>query len=341
MKRLAVLGATVALAASASTVVAQAPTGITNNAAFQTRGTVVAPYTITQGANMEIATQTITFAPITGGVTATSGWHTHPGAVLTIVKSGTLSIWFSSDCLKRTVNAGQAIVVPGGGVFDLARNESADTPLVLVQTYHNLAVGGPLRTEAPGPQCQTGPPEGRAPAEMGVVGLTGTLHSRVRLPTAINTSVPAGTDVMIQELTFAPGGNTGWHTHPGVVTVQVSGPAGAVLTYVHHNCATTQYLAGTGFVDDPALGIHLARNDGTVAAVAYVTYTNLPAGGAVRSEASAPACAAPSPTAAPLPNTATGEGETGAPAAAFAAILLVACIASLSVVATLVRQRAR
>ena len=342
MKRALVLG-TLAAALSVGTAVATPPSGVTNNEAFQARGTTAEAYTITQPANMEIATQTVTFAatPSSG---STSGWHTHPGPVVTIVKSGTMKIWFSSDCVLRTLSAGQAIVVPGGGVYDLARNDDPNTPLVLVQTYHNLAVGGPLRTEAPGPQCQGG--SSPAPADMGAVGLTGTVHSRVRIAPAINITGAANTDLMIQELTFAPGATAGWHSHPGTVEVQVQSGA---LTYQNKDCVTSQYPAGTGFIDDPTHGIHIARNDGTAAAVSYVTYTNLPVGGAARIDANAPACAAPAaaptatptPTPRPLSNTATdGIAPDQPPAPIAAAALLISTAVTLMSLAVVGRRRA-
>lgn len=318
MKRMSLPSVLLALAAMVvipATVLATPSSGVTNNEAFQARGTAITNYTITTEPNKEIATQTLTFAP-----GATSGWHTHPGAVVNIVKSGTMTIWFSSDCVARTVSAGQAIVVPGGTVYDLARNNDPAVPLVLAQTYFNLSVLGPLRTEAPAPQCQPG-----APADMGVTGITPTNHSRVRMGPAINITGAAYSDLVIQELTFAPGGTTGWHTHPGIVPVQV---ASGTLTFLHSsNCHATPYPAGTGFFDDPSLGVHLARNDGTAPTVIYATYTNLPVGGAPRIDAGTPACALAAATA--LPNTARSADLHGRPSVLLAGVaLLLASLAS-------------
>ena len=297
MKRHVALGAAITLALSAGTALATPGSGVT--AVDLARGTSAAAYTITAAANMDVATQTNTFGP-----GATSGWHSHPGAVVSIVKSGTLSLWFSSDCTLRTLTAGQAIVVPGGaGLYDLGQNQDATVPLVVVQTFYDVPVGGPLRTNAPGPQCSLASPS--VPQDMVAAGVTGVLHTRVRVASAINITGAANTDLYIQQVTVAPGGTTGWHRHLGQHTVLVDS---GTLTYVRADCTTSLFPSGTGFVD--AGDIHMARNDGTTPTNWFLTYTNLPVASAARIDAAAPTCAAPA--ASPLPNAAmpTGRGPT-------------------------------
>ena len=338
MKRhVVVLGATIALALSAGTALATPGSGITS--VDLARGTSAAAYTITGAANTDVATQTNTFAP--GG--STSGWHTHPGPVVTIVQSGTLSLWFSSDCTLRTLTAGQAIVVPGGGLFDLGRNESATVPLVLVQTFYNVAIGGPLRTDAPAAQCSVAVPA--VPQDMAVVGVTGVLHARARMTPAVNITGAANTDLFIQQLSGVAGATTGWHSHPGPVTVLVNSGA---LTYVHSDCTTSPYPSGTAFIDPGAGNVHLARNDGTTPTIFFATYTNLPVGGAARIDAAAPACAlaaaatpTPAPAASALPNAASGSVETGpsTTALALAALLVLASVTSLGFIVAAQRRR--
>jgi len=306
VKRLAILGAILALAASAATASATPGSGITPM--DLARGTSAGAYSIVTEANREIATQTLTFAPSTGPGTSTSGWHTHPGPVVTIVQSGTMTIWFSSDCTERTVTAGQAIVVPGAGVFDLAYNESTTEPFVLVQTYFNVPVGGPLRTDAPAAQCAA---QG-APGDMAVAGVTSVNHSRTRLAAALNITGAANTDLLIQQLTWAPGSTTGWHSHHGPVTVGVES---GTLNFQHADCTRTPYPAGTTLLDSGTT--HEASSTGTT--TAFATYTNIPVGASPRIDQPAPACAAapalaPTPAPAPttLPNTAS-EAFTGRP----------------------------
>ncbi len=76
------------------------------------------------------------------------------------------------------------------------------------------------------------------------------------------------TDVTFQTITVAPGGSSGWHSHPGIVLVGVQ--SGTLTRYDEH-CRTTLYSAGTGFVefgDHPAL----VRNNTSAPVVLYVTY---------------------------------------------------------------------
>ncbi len=73
-------------------------------------------------------------------------------------------------------------------------------------------------------------------------------------------------DVYVQNNTWAPGGSTGWHTHPGHSLILVT--EGAVTAYEGHDpsCGARVYSAGTGFVDAGGDHVHLLRNEGTVPA---------------------------------------------------------------------------
>src|SRR5436190_5921199 len=62
---------------------------------------------------------------------------------------------------------------------------------------------------------------------------------------AINTTQGAGNDAVIQDITFAPGGYTGWHTHPGITVVLVK--SGTVTLY-NHACQGVDHSAGEGFI---------------------------------------------------------------------------------------------
>ncbi|HZM72671.1 MAG TPA: cupin domain-containing protein [Candidatus Polarisedimenticolia bacterium] len=108
---------------------------------------------------------------------------------------------------------------------------------------------------------------------------------------AISNALTAG-EVAVQEVTIAPGGTTGWHSHPGPVVVIVK--AGA-LTYVredHGQCFETVYPAGTAFVDPGQGHVHTAFNRGTENLVLMATYFDVPAGTSPRIDepVAAPAC---------------------------------------------------
>ncbi len=94
--------------------------------------------------------------------------------------------------------------------------------------------------------------------------------------TLVSTAPDAG-EVIVQEITIAPNGTTGWHSHPGPVVVVVK--AGA-LTYVREEagaCVESVYAAGTAFVDPGQGHVHTAFNRGTENLVLYATYFDVPA----------------------------------------------------------------
>jgi len=94
-------------------------------------------------------------------------------------------------------------------------------------------------------------------------------------------------DVVMRQLTIAPGGDSGWHFHPGPTYVLVIQGA---LTNYHANdptCTGQVINAGQGFVEPPG-DVHIVRNVGTVPAVVVVTFTDVPVGGAYRLDAQRP-----------------------------------------------------
>ena len=65
-------------------------------------------------------------------------------------------------------------------------------------------------------------------------------------------------DGYVRYLKIAPGGDTGWHSHPGIVFVLVQS---GTLTMYHDDLTTTVSPAGTGFVEG-AGDVHDAVNEG-------------------------------------------------------------------------------
>lgn len=95
-------------------------------------------------------------------------------------------------------------------------------------------------------------------------------------------------DVVVQQITIAPGGHTGWHSHPGPVLVVVT--AGELTYYPadDQHCRPHTYSAGETFIDPGRGNVHIARNEGTVPMVLYATYLDVPVGGAFRIDAADP-----------------------------------------------------
>jgi quercetin dioxygenase-like cupin family protein len=95
----------------------------------------------------ETVMQEIVITP--GGHT---GWHSHPGPVVVLVKSGTLTFYSGDDstCTGRPYSAGQAFIDSGQGHVHIARNEGTEN-LVLWATYFDVPVGGATRVDATNP----------------------------------------------------------------------------------------------------------------------------------------------------------------------------------------------
>jgi quercetin dioxygenase-like cupin family protein len=95
----------------------------------------------------ETVMQQVVIAP--GGYT---GWHTHPGPVLVLVKAGALTLYSSEDptCTGRTYTAGQAFVDRGQGHVHIGRNEGSEN-LEIWSAYFDVPPGAPFRIDAPSP----------------------------------------------------------------------------------------------------------------------------------------------------------------------------------------------
>ena len=66
-------------------------------------------------------------------------------------------------------------------------------------------------------------------------------------------------DGYVRYLKIAPGGNTGWHSHPGIVFALIQS---GTLTLYHDDFVPEVHPAGTGFVEQPGDGAHIAVNEG-------------------------------------------------------------------------------
>jgi quercetin dioxygenase-like cupin family protein len=80
-----------------------------------------------------------------------SGWHSHPGPAVVIVKSGELTIQQAKDCSTATYTAGQVAVEPAGHVH-IARN-TGTTTLELWITFLDVPVAANPRIDEPDPGC--------------------------------------------------------------------------------------------------------------------------------------------------------------------------------------------
>lgn len=84
----------------------------------------------------------------------------------------------------------------------------------------------------------------------------------------LNLHVQGPSDVLQTRLVFQPGGDTGWHMHPGPVVVVVKTGA---LTEQHSNGCLTVHPAGSVFFETKQ-EVHRAFNQTGVVTEAFVTF---------------------------------------------------------------------
>jgi len=93
----------------------------------------------------------VVMSQITVSPGGSSGWHSHPGGAIVIVKEGALTV-YSPDhgrCRTHTYSAGDAFIERPGEVDDVLNNGS--TPYVLYVTFPGVPPGGSARTDEPDP----------------------------------------------------------------------------------------------------------------------------------------------------------------------------------------------
>jgi len=96
----------------------------------------------------ETVVQQIVIGP--GGHT---GWHSHPGPVVVLVKAGALTFYDGDDptCTPRTYTQGEAFIDSGQGHVHIARNLSTSENLELWATYFDVPAGAGVRVDKADP----------------------------------------------------------------------------------------------------------------------------------------------------------------------------------------------
>jgi quercetin dioxygenase-like cupin family protein len=94
-------------------------------------------------------------------------------------------------------------------------------------------------------------------------------------------------DLYVTRNAISPGGQSGWHEHPGPSLVIVA--VGEVMVYDGEDpdCTAVRYLAGEMFVED-SNHVHMVRNE-TDAPAETIAVQTLPTGATRRIDAPAPA----------------------------------------------------
>jgi quercetin dioxygenase-like cupin family protein len=92
-----------------------------------------------------------------------------------------------------------------------------------------------------------------------------------------------GTDVAMAQITVAPGGSSGWHSHPGGAIIVVKQGSLTVYGSVGSRCEITTYGAGQAFIERPG-ELDDVLNTGTVPYVLFVTFPRVPQGDSARTD---------------------------------------------------------
>lgn len=97
-----------------------------------------------------------------------------------------------------------------------------------------------------------------------------------------------GKDYIVSDITIAPGGSTGWHTHPGAIYGIVK--AGE-LTHYSADCRQDGIFGAGAPITDPTGPdhVHIGRNLGATPLILEVTYID-PAGAPTSESAPNPGC---------------------------------------------------
>ncbi|WP_433732388.1 cupin domain-containing protein [Nocardia sp. CA-129566] len=117
--------------------------------------------------------------------------------------------------------------------------------------------------------------------------ITAVTLAQAQIPAGLLPFV-AGRDLVVREITIAPGGSTGWHYHDGPVFGFVRS---GTLTHPGPDCAAPVYRTGD-FIYEPegSWNVHIGRNLGSDPLVLDVVYAT-PIGTPLFEDADAPACA--------------------------------------------------
>ena len=106
-----------------------------------------------------------------------------------------------------------------------------------------------------------------------------------------NVQVRNAGDTVMQQITFAPGGFSGWHSHPGPAVVLIRSGELTFYDGDDESCSGRTFSAGQALIDPGQGHVHFAVNQGTTPAEVWVTYFDVPPGTGsmgVRDDAPAP-----------------------------------------------------
>lgn len=108
------------------------------------------------------------------------------------------------------------------------------------------------------------------------VGVSGTVLGQGLAMERVKTRGNQPYDVVVQSITIAAGGHTGWHTHPGIAVAIVKQGALTVYDADDPSCSPERYEAGDVYVDAGYGHVHIAFADADTETEVLVTYLDVP-----------------------------------------------------------------
>ncbi|HEV8460058.1 MAG TPA: cupin domain-containing protein [Gaiellaceae bacterium] len=141
---LALLSGVVGAALYAGIALATPPSGLVN--VLLARGTDASEGSLPIQMGTDVVMAQITVDP--GG---SSGWHSHPGGAIIVVKQGAPAVYraIGSQCQTTTYGPGDAFIERPGEVDDVLN--AATAPYVLYVTFPRVPPGGAARIDEPDP----------------------------------------------------------------------------------------------------------------------------------------------------------------------------------------------
>ena len=106
-----------------------------------------------------------------------------------------------------------------------------------------------------------------------------------------SAGLPARAHVRANLNHWSPGGQTGWHSHPGPAVVLIRSGELTFYDGDDESCSGRTFSAGQALIDPGQGHVHYAVNHGTTPAEVWVTYFDVPPGTGgmgVRDDAPAP-----------------------------------------------------
>ena len=110
-------------------------------------------------------------------------------------------------------------------------------------------------------------------------GATSTLLSAGTFSSNAHAKQTANADAQIVDVAFAPGGFTGWHSHPGAEVVTVKSGAVTLKRVRDGECRINTYTAGQAFVAYPQDTFIVMNASATDSAEMVVVLFDIPTGG--------------------------------------------------------------